>query len=92
MKEEIKLIKENDTLELTTLPKSHEAIGVTWLYKVKKNGSGEVKKYKARLVVKAYKQKHGVNYDKVYAHIVRIDTICLLISLATQMNKRRILY
>ena len=48
----IKAIKKNDTWELTSLPKGNKAIGVTWVYKAKKNSKGEVKRYKARLVVK----------------------------------------
>jgi len=86
MEEEIKSIGKNDTWELTTIPKGHEAIGVKWVYKTKKNASGEVERYKARLVVKGYKQKHGVDYDEVYAPVARMDTIRLLISLAAQMK------
>ena len=82
MDEEIKAIEKNETQELTTLPKGHEAIGVKWVYKVKKNANGKVEKYKARLVVKGYKQRHGVDYDEVYAPIARMETIHLLISLA----------
>jgi len=86
MEEEVKSIEKNDTWELTTLPKGHEAIGVKWVYKTKKNASGEVERYKAQLVVKGYKQKHGVDYDEVYAPVARMDTIRLLISLAAQMK------
>ena len=54
MDEEIKTIKNNSTWELTTLPKGKEAIGVKWVYKVKKNVKGDIERYKARLVVKCY--------------------------------------
>ena len=67
---------------LNNIPKGHEAIGVKWVYKTKKNASGEVERYKARLVVKGYKQKHGVDYDEFYAPVARMDMIRLLISLA----------
>ncbi|RDY04652.1 hypothetical protein CR513_11616, partial [Mucuna pruriens] len=49
MEEEIKAIKKNDTWELSNLPKGHEAIGVKWVFKIKKNAKGEVERYKARL-------------------------------------------
>nr|GEY20036.1 uncharacterized mitochondrial protein AtMg00810-like [Tanacetum cinerariifolium] len=62
MEEEIKSIEKNDTWELITLPKSYKAIRVKWVYKAKKNAKGEVEKYKARIVVKGYKQKHGIDY------------------------------
>uniref|UniRef100_A0A2N9F020 Integrase catalytic domain-containing protein n=1 Tax=Fagus sylvatica TaxID=28930 RepID=A0A2N9F020_FAGSY len=61
MDEEIKAIKKNDTWELTTLPHGKKAIGVKWVYKMKKNAKGEVERYKARLVVKGYSQQQGNN-------------------------------
>lgn len=52
--EEIKAIKKNDTWELASLPNGHKAIGVKWVYKVKKSTKGEVKKYNVILVTKFY--------------------------------------
>lgn len=54
------------------------------MYKVKKNANGEVERYKARLVAKGYKQKHGVDYEEVFAPVVRLETIRLLVALAAQ--------
>ena len=80
MDEEIKSIKKNETWELATLPKNHNAIGVKWVYKIKKNASGKVEKYKARLVAKGYKQKAGIDYEELFAPVVRLKTIeCLFL-------------
>jgi len=57
MKKEMHAIQENDTWELTTLPQNHKAIGVKWVYKMKRTTDGEVDRYKVRLVAKGYKQK-----------------------------------
>jgi hypothetical protein len=35
----------------------HNAIGVKWIFKTKRNVKGEIEKHKARLVAKGYKQK-----------------------------------
>lgn len=40
--------------------------------------------YKARLVIKGYKQEFDMDYKEVYALIARHDTIRLIIALATQ--------
>ncbi|KAJ4790458.1 reverse transcriptase [Rhynchospora pubera] len=77
-------IVKNDTWELATLPKDHKPIGVKWVYKKKLNAQGEVERYKTRLVVKGYKQKAGIDYEEVFAPVARMETICLLISLAAQ--------
>nr|GEX83056.1 retrovirus-related Pol polyprotein from transposon TNT 1-94 [Tanacetum cinerariifolium] len=82
--EEIKYIEKNDTWELTTLPKGQKAIGVKWVYKAKKNAKGEVEKYKARLMEKGYKQKHGIDYEEVFAPVARLETIRMIIAIAAQ--------
>ena len=86
MDDEIKAIKKNDTWKLTALPKGHKLIGVKWVYRTNKNAKGEVEKHKARLVAKDYSQKAGIDYDEVFAPVARLETIRLIISLATQNN------
>ena len=88
MEEEINAIKKNNTWELSTLPKGYEAIGVKWVYKAKKNAQGDVERYKARLVAKGYKEKHGIDYEEVFSPVARMETIRLLIVIATQMKWR----
>ena len=77
---------EDNTLELTTLPKDHRAIGVKWIYKTKKNVHREVERYKARLVSKGYKQRNGINHKEFYVPVSCMEKIHLLISLTTQMK------
>ncbi|KAJ4719135.1 Retrovirus-related Pol polyprotein from transposon TNT 1-94 [Melia azedarach] len=89
MDEEIKAIVKNDTWELVSLPKGHKAIGVKWVYKAKQNSKGEIERYKARLVAKGYSQRAGIDYDEVFAPVARLETVRLIISLATQ-NKWKI--
>ena len=84
MDEEIKAIKKNDTWELATLPilpTGKKTPGVKWVYKLKKNAKGYAERYKARLVVKGYSQRQGIDYDEVLALIACLETIRLLISL-----------
>jgi Reverse transcriptase (RNA-dependent DNA polymerase) len=45
-------------------------IGVKWVFKKKMNPQGEIERYKARLVVKGYRQKVGIDYDEVFTPMV----------------------
>lgn len=80
--EEIQSIVKNGTWELVDLPRGAKAIGLKWVFKLKRNADGSINKYKARLVAKGYVQEYGVDFDEVFAPVSRMETIRLLISLA----------
>jgi Reverse transcriptase (RNA-dependent DNA polymerase) len=82
MDEEINVIEKNEIWELTELPKGQKVIGVKWVFKKNMNPQDEIEMYKARLVVKGYRQKTGIDYDEMFAPVARIETIRLLISVA----------
>jgi hypothetical protein len=82
MEEEMKSIHDNNTWEMTTLPAGHRAIGLKWVFKVKKDPAGRVIKHKARLVAKGYSQRQGIDFDEVYAPVARLETVRLLLALA----------
>ena len=82
MQEELQAIESNSTWRLTTLPPGHRAIGLKWVYKVKKDAQGAVLKHKARLVAKGYVQRHGVDYDEVFAPVARLESVRLLLAAA----------
>ena len=88
MREEMLAIDRNDTWELEIPPPNCRPIGLKWIFKLKKNPQGKVIKHKARLVVKGYSQRKGVDYDEIYAPVVRFETIRILIALAALKNWR----
>ena len=80
--EEIDSIIKNKTWIMVDLPIGAKAIGLKWVFKLKRNSDGSINKYKARLVAKGYVQQYGVDFEEVFAPVARIETIRLLISLA----------
>ena len=54
---EIESILQNHTWELVDLPPGCKPLGYKWIFKRKLKADGSIDKYKARLVVKCYKQK-----------------------------------
>lgn len=65
-------------------PTGTKPIGVKWVYKTKINELGKLDKYMARLVVKGYAQREGIDYNEVFALVARWDTIRTLIAMAAQ--------
>jgi hypothetical protein len=68
------------------LPKDHKAIGLKWVFKVKRDPAGNIVKHKARLVAKGYVQQQGVDYEEVFAPVARMETVRVLLALAAQGN------
>jgi hypothetical protein len=82
MMEEMDSIEENGNWSLVDLPPGRKTIGVKWVFKVKRDEHGVVSKHNARLVVKGYAQRHGIDYDEVFTPVARMDSMRLLIALA----------
>lgn len=80
--DEITSIIKNKTWDLVDLPSGAKAIGLRWVFKVKRNSDGSINKYKARLDVKGYIQRHGVDYEEVFTLVLRIETVRFILALA----------
>lgn len=86
MEEELMAIKNNETWELVDLPKGRKAIGCKWVFKNKEDENGNIVRRKTRLVAQGFSQKYGVDYDEVFAPVVRGATFRLLLSIAGVRN------
>lgn len=86
MEEELKSIEKIETQELVDFPKGKTPIDVKWVYKTKMKPNGEVSRYKAKLVAKGFLKQHGQDYNKVFASVARLDTLKLIIAVASYRN------
>ncbi|XP_073152463.1 uncharacterized protein [Henckelia pumila] len=86
IKSEIDSIMQNHTWELVDLPPGSKPLGCKWILKRKYKADGTVKKYKARLVAKRFRQKEGLDFFDTYSPVTRIMSIRVLIAIATLNN------
>ena len=79
MKSEMDSIHQNQTWELVEIPVGRKLLLCKWVFRYKYVSDSNTPKYKARLVAKGFKQEHGVDYNKIFSHVVKMTTLRLLL-------------
>ena len=84
MQSEMDAVEKNRTWELADLPRGHRAITFKWVFKLKRDEASTVVKHKARLVARGFVQQEGIDFDDAFAPVARMESVRLLLVLATQ--------
>ena len=82
MIDEIKVVIQNKTWELIELLSDKKAIPLKWVFKVKWDAKDVFEKYKARIIIKRFSQIAGLDFNKTFTPIVRIESIRIILILA----------
>eukprot|EP00963_Diacronema_lutheri_P005189 scaffold397_cov395-Pavlova_lutheri.AAC.1 len=65
--DELTSLAKNGTWRLVPLPPGRTPLTTTWVFKVKTDGDGQVERYKARLCVRGFERRVGVDFHEVFA-------------------------
>jgi hypothetical protein len=76
----------NDTWSLVPRPAGVNVVTGKWIYRHKFNPDGSLARYKARWVVRGFKQQAGVDYEETFSPVVKPATIRVVLSLATSSS------
>ncbi len=77
----------NYTWNLAPLPVGKKPLGGKWVFKIKRDETGEIKKYKARYVAKGYGQVYGSDYCETFVPTAKLTTVCTCLALAAQSEQ-----
>jgi transposase InsO family protein len=88
MVEELDAIDKHEVYEeIEKLPEGRKALGSDWVFALKRNGAGEVLRYKARVVARGDHQRKGVpgvDFGETYAPTARMSHIRLTLAYAAK--------
>lgn len=83
---EIEALHGNHTWDIVSLPKGKVPLRCKWVYKIKYKSTGEVERYKARLVSKEYSPKDDIDYQGTFSPVVKMKIVRTILSLVAQNN------
>ena len=66
MDDAMRSLEKNDTWVLTELPTGKRALLNKWVFRIKSEPDGK-RRFKARLVVKGYSQREGIDYAEIFS-------------------------
>jgi len=66
------------------LPEGRKALPSHWVYKINRDGGGNVKRFKARLVCRGNHQIEGIDYQATYAPTARLGNVRLALAIAAK--------
>jgi hypothetical protein len=82
MDAEYDALMNNKTWHLVRPQKGRNVIDNKWVYKIKCKADGSLDRYKARLVVKGFKQRYDIDYEDSFSPVVKSATIRIVLSIA----------
>ncbi|CAM8978016.1 unnamed protein product [Rhodiola kirilowii] len=87
MNEEIQSMHDNQSWKLVPKPDNVKAIDCKCIFRIKEgNDSGEPPRFKARLVSKGFSQREGIDFNDIFAPVVKYKTMSILLAMTAVFN------
>nr|GEU56981.1 ribonuclease H-like domain-containing protein [Tanacetum cinerariifolium] len=86
MNQKMNALLRNGTWDIVDLPKGRKLIGSKWIYKIEFQSSGEIDRFKARLVAQGFGQKKGIDYEETFSLVVKMVTVRYLLNVVVSQS------
>lgn len=87
---ELSQIEKLKTWDIVEAPPGTNIVKCRYTFRYKRDAEGKIARYRACLVAKGYSQTYGVDYHETFAPVVKLATLCVLLSFAA--SKGSIIY
>ena len=72
---------EDESHDLVKLPNTKRTLKNKWMFRLKQEDNSAKPRYKARLVVKAFNQKKGVDFEELISSVIKMSLIRVLLGI-----------
>ena len=87
MQAEIESLQANHVYSpVSSLPAGSQLLTAKWVFKRKRDDSGAVVRYKARLVARGFRQRDGIDYDETFAPVIYYKSLRVLLGRAAVLG------
>jgi len=86
MEDEMKSMSANKVWDLKEISKGAKIVGCKWVYKTKCDSKGNIKRFKARLVVKGFTQREGIDYNETFSLVSCKDSFRIIMALVAHYD------
>jgi hypothetical protein len=86
MHDELASMSKNAVWDLVELPVGCKVVGCKWVFKTKRDPSGKIERYKARLMAKGYSQREGIDYNETISPVSTKDSFRVVMALVAHFD------
>ncbi|KAL6327870.1 hypothetical protein AAG906_026549 [Vitis piasezkii] len=86
MDDEMNSMYMNGVWDLVELPHGYKPVGCKWVFKTKRDSSGKIERYKARLVVKGYSQREGIDFKETFSPVSTKDSFRVIMAIVAHFD------
>ena len=83
---EMNSMAKNYVWDLVELLEGAKASGCKWVYKTKRNSTGNIEWFKARLVAKEFTQKEGIDSHETFSPVFKKDSFWIIIAFVAHFD------
>ncbi|RVX07671.1 Retrovirus-related Pol polyprotein from transposon TNT 1-94 [Vitis vinifera] len=86
MDDEMNSMYMNGVWDLVELPHGCKPIACKWVFKTKCDYSGQIERYKARLMVKGYSQREGIDFKETFSPVSTKDSFRVIMAIVAHFD------